>query len=73
MAQVHVYHGTKEAKILLLVVKDEGPNLLGQDWLQHLKLDWQQINKLHSEALHQVLQRYMYEDIFKQDLHVGTL
>ena len=59
----------QKGKVSLLVLMDDGPSLLGRDWLQHLKLDWQQINKLHSETLLQVLQRH--EDIFKDGL--GTL
>ena len=64
MSQVH--YGYKEVKLSLLVLTDDGPSLLGRDWMQHLKLDWQQINKLHSEALQQVLQRQ--EDVFKARL-----
>ena len=45
---------------------DNGPYLLGKDWLQHLKLDWQQTDKLHSEALQLVLQRH--EAVFKDGL-----
>ena len=59
-------YGDKEAKLSLLVLTDDGPSLLGQDWLQHLKLDWQQINKLHSEALKQVLQRHY--NVFKDEI-----
>ena len=61
MAQVHC--GDKELKLSLLMLMGDSPSLLGRDWLQHLKLDWKQINKLHSEALQWVLQRH--EDIFK--------
>ena len=60
MAQVR--YGENEVKLYLLELTDDGLSLLGRDWLQHLKLDWQQINKLHSEALQQVLQRH--EDVF---------
>ena len=62
-------YGDKEEKLFVLVLTDDSPSLLSRDWLQHLKLDWQQINKLHSEALQQVLQRH--EDVFKDGL--GTL
>ena len=48
MAQVD--YGDKGVKLHLsvLVLTDDGPSMLGRDWLQHLKLDWKQINKLHS-------------------------
>ena len=64
MAQV--CYGDKEVKLSLLVLTDDGPSLLGHDWLQQLKLDWHQINKLHSETLQQVLQKH--EDVFKDGL-----
>ena len=64
-----ICYGDKEVKSSLLVLTDVGPSLLGQDWLQHLKLDWQQINTLHSEALQQVLQSHA--DILENGL--GTL
>ena len=37
IAQVH--YGDREAKLSLLLWTDDGPSLLGQDWLQHLRLD----------------------------------
>ena len=58
-----VCYKDKEAKLSHFLLTDDGPSLFGRDWLQHLKLDWQQINQLHCEALQQVLQRH--EDVFK--------
>ena len=55
----------QRGKVSLLVLTDDGSSLLGQDWLQNLKLDWQQINKLHSETLQHVLQRH--KDILRMD------
>ena len=49
-----------------MVLTDDGPSLLGRDWLQHLKLDWQQISKLHSETLQEGLQTH--KDGFKHGL-----
>ena len=60
MAQVR--YGDKEVKFSHLVLMGDGPSLLGHDWLQHLMLEWQPINKLHSEALQQV-----HDDILKTD------
>ena len=59
MAQVR--YGDKEVKLSPLLLTNDGPSLLG--W------DWQQINKLHSEALQQVLQKH--KNVFKDRL--GTL
>ena len=67
MAQV--CYGDEEVKLSHLVLTDDGRSLLGRNWLQHLKLGWQQINKLHSETLQQVLHRH--EDVLKGGL--GTL
>ena len=30
---VHIHYGSQEANLLISVVKDDGPNLLGHDWL----------------------------------------
>ena len=38
-----------QQKVLpLLVVKGDGPALLGRDWLSQLQLDWKEINFVHS-------------------------
>ena len=60
----HIHYGDKEVKLSSLVLTDDGPSLLGRDWLQHLKLGWQQINKLLREALQHVLHRH--EDVFQR-------
>lgn len=54
---------------MLLVVKDDGPNLLGRDWLQHLRLDWREIHRIQTNALDKVLQKH--QEVFKEGL--GTL
>ena len=41
------YNGQQET-LPLLVVKGDGANLLGRDWLQSLKLDWSQIFSVNS-------------------------
>ena len=46
-----VHYADKEVKLSLLVLTDDSPSLLDQDWLQHLNRDRQQINKLHTQAL----------------------
>ena len=65
----HVHYGDKEVKLSLLLLTDYSLSLLDQDWLLHLKLDWQLINILLSEVLQQVMQRHEY--IFQDGL--GTL
>ena len=47
----------------------QGPNLLGRNWLSHLKLNWQEIHYVTSPGLHQLLQQY--DQVFQEGL--GTL
>lgn len=34
----------QKANLPLLVVMEDGPSLLGRDWLKHFKLDWSQLH-----------------------------
>ncbi len=38
--QVEVKHGSQQVKLPLVLVRGQGPSLLGRDWLVQLKLDW---------------------------------
>ena len=42
------YKGRTPVMLRMIVVKGDGPSLLGRDWLKHLKLDWSEIFSLHS-------------------------
>ena len=54
----------------ILVIKGNGPNLMGCDWLSNLRLDWQNIFQLHSlDKIDNLLTRF--ENIFKDEL--GTV
>lgn len=64
-----VQHSSHQAQLPLLVVQGEGPSLLGRDWLEHLRLDWQQIHQLNCTSLENVLQKHVR--VFKEGL--GTL
>ena len=44
-----VQYGNQRAELELVVVGREGPSQLGRDWLKKIKLDWQQINQIHSK------------------------
>ena len=66
----------------LLVVKDDGPTLMGRDWLQQITLDWHslhQIQATHNTALesliakHQEVFAYSLEKVenFTAKLHVS--
>ena len=43
---VAVRYDGQVAKLPILVVKENGPNLLGRDWVHKLKLDWTNICKV---------------------------
>ena len=49
--------------------KGMGPSLLGQNWLSHLKLDWQEIHHLSTTPLQMLLDKY--DSVFQKGL--GTL
>ena len=49
-----VKYGDQTATVSLLVVKGEGPSLLGRNWLGVLKLDWHEIFWLHNASLKEV-------------------
>ena len=56
---------------LSLVVKGNGPNLLGRDWFKSIKLDWTQLNQVSStDALQEFLGHY--SNLFKQELGCVT-
>ena len=53
-----VKYGDQTATVSLLVVKGEGPSLLGRNWLGILKLDWHEIFWLHNASLKEVLDKH---------------
>ena len=56
--QAHVKHGQHTSELSLLVVKGNGPSLLGRDWLEHLKLDWTLIHHVQATSLDTVLSKH---------------
>ena len=57
-AQVNVKYQGQVATLPLIVVKGEGPSLLGRNWLGEVKLNWHEIFWLQNESLGQVLEKY---------------
>ena len=47
---VVTYKGGMPVTRDVIVVSGRGPNLLGRDWLQHLKLDWSEIFSMQGET-----------------------
>ena len=67
---VKVQSKEQEAHLPLLVVKGNGPSLLGRNWLTKLRLYWQEIFSVRTNhSLESLLKRY--EGVFKDEL--GTL
>lgn len=68
VAEVEVSYERQIKTLPLVVVKGTGPSLLGRGWLEALKLKWEEIKNVRTEAqsLQEVLMRS--EDVFKQEL-----
>ena len=67
--EVCVNYGSQVATLPLLVVKGEGPSLLGRNWLKEIRLDWQSIHMVMGGSLKKVLDDH--KALFKEGL--GTL
>ena len=61
--EVNVCHNGQQATLPLVVVKGAGPNLLGRNWLDVLRLDWKEIHLVGSRGL---LDKYA--EVFKEGL-----
>uniref|UniRef100_A0A3Q2PSJ4 CCHC-type domain-containing protein n=1 Tax=Fundulus heteroclitus TaxID=8078 RepID=A0A3Q2PSJ4_FUNHE len=69
MAQVKVQHENKVKNLPVIVVRGEGPNLLGQSWLQELAMMDQLVNKVESQPklqLEGIVERHA--EVFKEGL-----
>ena len=49
--EVKVKYGQQTKDLTLTIVDGNGPTILGQDWLQHLKLDWATLNHVQRSEL----------------------
>ncbi|XP_021345514.1 uncharacterized protein K02A2.6-like [Mizuhopecten yessoensis] len=66
---VMVQYGDQQVSLPLLVVKADGPALLGRNWLSKLKLNWQPINyTINGHSQKKLFQKYK---VFNEDL--GTV
>ena len=64
-----VQYQHEQFQLLLIVAGDDGPSLLGRDWLYLLKLDWNTIFHLRNHDLTNLLEKH--SAVFSQKL--GTL
>ena len=55
---VNVKYGGQKANLPLVVVKRQGPSLLGRNWLCHLRLNWHEIFWSHNLSLKEVLEKH---------------
>ena len=63
---VRVKYGGQEVTLPLLIVKGEGPSLLGRNWLEEIKLNWYEIVWLQNAALNDLLEKH--RTVFGSDL-----
>ena len=64
--EVQVAYEGQIAKLPLVVVKGEGPTLLGRNWLDKIRLNWSKIHYASGPGLHDLLSKY--EVIFQEGL-----
>ena len=67
--EVLVRYGNQSEKLPLIVLKEDGPSLFGRNWLQCIKLDWQEIHQVQGSTVQGVLDRH--PEVFREEL--GTL
>ena len=69
---VKVQHNHQSQELVLTVVTEEGPSILGRDWLKCLQLDWRGIHALSKHAVGSL--EYLFDKhavIFNDEL--GTI
>ena len=72
--EVNVEYGKQKEVLILIVVKGNGPSLLGKNWLTHICLDWKRIaavTAVQDTNLQSLLERYA--NLFKEELGTITL
>lgn len=66
---VTVHYQGQTAELELVVVAGAGPSLLGRDWLQKIRLDWQRLHQIRSanvKTLQPLLKQHA--DVFRDEL-----
>ena len=74
--EANVSYEEQQAQLTILVVKGDGPTLLGRDWLSLLRLNWKSLTQHHvkwigvrNEQLQAMLEKY--QEVFREEL--GTV
>jgi len=66
MRDVCVNYEGQRVKLPLVVVKGNGPTLLGRNWLGSIRLDWCKIHHITSTGLQNLLEKY--KEVFSEKL-----
>ena len=68
-APVQVMYGEYKGTLKLYVVERAGPNLMGYNWLQHIRLDWKSLGmatvKNSLQSLSEILEEHKV--VFKEE------
>ena len=77
-ADVEVQYKGQPLKLRLIVVKGDGPNLMGREWIRRMEIDWKTLCRDSRLAIHQVPSQVLgspvesliqrYSDLFRNDL-----
>ena len=64
--EVQVFYEGQTTTLPLVVVKGDGPTLLGRNWLSKIRLNWDKIHYMTSPGLHELLSKY--DELFQERL-----
>ena len=77
-ADVEVQYKGQPLKLRLIVVKGDGPSLMGREWIRRMEIDWKTLCRDSRLAIHQVPSQVLgspvesliqrYSDLFRNDL-----
>lgn len=60
VAEYVVNYKNQNYRLPLLVLSGNGPNLVDRDWLEKVRLDWQNVRRLVRPRLDEVLNKYVH-------------
>ena len=66
VTDVQIAYEGQTATLPLVIVKGEGPTLLGRNWLSQIRLNWSKIHYTTSPGLHELLTKY--QEVFQEGL-----
>ena len=66
ITEVVVEYNNQVSRLPVLVLKANGPNLMGRNWLENICLNWASLKQLGKPNLEEVLNKY--DDLFTDEL-----